>query len=192
MFYKYDVQWMEGSAKFISPKEIHVNRSKGKEAIVTAEKIIIATGSEPNALPPKMGLEFDEKYVCSSHGALTQTEIPKRLTIYGGGIVGIEIGSVYQRLGTEVTIVQRSERLAQFLDEEIGEVFVEVLKRQGMKFLVKHELVTGTNNGKDGVVLRILKDAGEKTMEDITLETDVFLISIGRKPNTSKLNLQDA
>lgn len=61
-----------------------------------------------------------------------------------------------------------------------------------MKFLVKHELVTGTNNGKDGVVLQILKDAGEKTMEDITLETDVFLISIGRKPNTSKLNLQDA
>ncbi len=86
---------MQGFAKFMSPKEVLVSRSNGREAIVTAENFIIATGSEPNSLPVKMGLPFDEKYVCSSTGALTQTEIPKRLTIYGGGIVGIEIGSVY-------------------------------------------------------------------------------------------------
>lgn len=95
LFYKYDVARIQGRAKFMSPKEVLVNRANGRDAIVTADKFIIATGSEPNALPAKMGLPFDEKYVCSSTGALTQTEIPKRLTIYGGGIVGIEIGSVY-------------------------------------------------------------------------------------------------
>lgn len=78
------------------------------------------------------------------------------------------------------------------MDEEVGEVFIDVLKRQGIKFLVNHEIVTGVNNKQDGIVLKILKDAGEKTMEDVTLETDLLLVSIGRKPNTAGLGLDQA
>jgi len=79
--------------------------------VIKAHNIIIATGSKPNGLPEKQNLPMDEKYVCSSTGALEQTKIPKTLTIYGGGIVGLEIGSVYQRLGSEVTVLQRSDRI---------------------------------------------------------------------------------
>jgi dihydrolipoamide dehydrogenase len=131
-------------------------------------------------------LPLDEKNICSSDGALNQTEIPEKLFIYGGGIVGIEIGSVYQRLGSEVTVVQRGDRICQFLDPDVGNLFLETLKKQGINFLCNTEIKDAVVTKNKGMWLN-LKDrlSGSNYVE----QADVLLCSIGRSPNTKGLNL---
>lgn len=187
-FYDQRITHVQGWGSFKSINQIEVKLANGGRETITAKNIIIATGSKANGLPPKQNLPFDEKYVVSSHGALEQTKVPKRLTIYGGGIVGLEIGSVYQRLGSEVTVLQRSGRVGQFLDEEIGDHFIRILEEQGIKVLTDHEIIDGENNGEDGVLLNIRRDGTDK----FQIETDVLLLSIGRSPNTDGLDCEKA
>lgn len=96
---------------------------------MNAKNIIIATGSEPNALPASTGLGFDEEYVISSTGGLSLKQIPKRMVVVGGGVIGLELGSVYARLGSEVSVVQHTDRVCPFVDKEIGMAFQNTLKK---------------------------------------------------------------
>ena len=143
---KNKVDYVKGWGKFKSNNEIAVDLIGGGVDNFTAKNIIIATGSEPNELPKSSGLSFDEQYVVSSTGALALTKIPKRMAVIGGGVIGLELGSVYQRLGTEVTVIQHTDRIAPFLDIEVGKAFHNALKKQGMKFAMNTKVNSGVNN----------------------------------------------
>ena len=153
-----------------------------------AKNIIIATGSEPNSLPVATGLATDEKYVVSSTGALTLDKIPKKMVVIGGGVIGLEMGSVYQRLGTEVTVVQHGPVICPFLDAEIAKSFQQTLKKQGMKFKLNSGVSDGVNNKENGVIVNVKNEKGEIE----ALDCDVCLVSIGRHAFTGGLNLDKA
>ena len=188
LFKKNGVTYVKGWGKFASPTEIAVDLNAGGTETISAKNIIIATGSEPNSLPASTGLGTDEKYVVSSTGGLSLEKIPKKMIVVGGGVIGLELGSVYQRLGTEVTVVQHTERVCQFVDKEVGLSFQNILKKQGMKFLLNHRVVDGVNNKEKGVSINLTNDKGEK----ITVDCDVALISIGRHAFTGGIQLEKA
>jgi len=183
LFKKNKVDYVKGWGKFDSPTTIAVDGNDGKKSIINAKHTIIATGSEPNSLP-KGVLDIDEKYVITSTGALALTEVPKRMVVIGGGVIGLEMGSVYARLGTKVTVVQGSDRLCPSLDAEITIQFQKILKKQGMTFMMNSKLKSGVNNKEKGCSLVITTPKGEET-----IETDCVLLSIGRKPFTEGLQL---
>jgi len=188
LFKKNGVTYVKGWGKFASPTEIAVDLNAGGTETISAKNIIIATGSEPNSLPASTGLGTDEKYVVSSTGGLSLEKIPKKMIVVGGGVIGLELGSVYQRLGTEVTVVQHTERVCQFVDKEVGLSFQNILKKQGMKFLLNHRVVDGVNNKEKGVTVNLTNDKNEK----ITIDCDVALISIGRHAFTGGIQLEKA
>jgi dihydrolipoamide dehydrogenase len=128
LFKKNKVDYVKGWGKFKSAHEINVDGIDGKQSVVKAKNIIIATGSEPSSLPPGV-LDIDERYVITSTGALDLPEIPKKMIVVGAGVIGLEMGSVYARLGTEVTVIQPNDRICPFLDKEISTMFMKVLKK---------------------------------------------------------------
>jgi dihydrolipoamide dehydrogenase len=113
---KNNVDYVKGWGKFASNTEVSVDLIEGGTDNFKAKNIIIATGSEPNELPASSGLNFDEEYVVSSTGALSLKAIPDRMAVIGGGVIGLELGSVYARLGSEVTVLQHTDRICPFLD----------------------------------------------------------------------------
>ena len=123
LFKKNKVDYLKGWGKFASANAIDVDLNAGGTQQVSAKNIIIATGSEPNALPKATGLDFDEEYVISSTGGLSLKKIPKKMIVVGGGVIGLELGSVYQRLGAEVSVVQFTDRVCPFVDKEVGIAF---------------------------------------------------------------------
>lgn len=126
---KNSVDYVKGWGKFKSNNEVSIDLIDGGVDEIKAKNIIIATGSAPNELPASTGLAFDEEYVVSSTGALDLKTIPKTMAVIGGGVIGLELGSVYQRLGTKVTVLQHTERICPFLDVEIGKAFFNSLKK---------------------------------------------------------------
>ena len=183
---KNKVDYLKGWGKFNSANGVDIDMNDGTTQQIKAKNIIIATGSEPASLPKGM-LDIDEEYVVSSTGALALKEIPKKMIVVGGGVIGLEMGSVYSRLGTEVTVIQHTERICPFLDKEISTNFQRILKKQGMKFMVNARLASGTNNREKGVQAVIETKKGTET-----LDADVILLSIGRKPYTDGLQLEKA
>lgn len=186
LFKKNKVDYAKGWGKFTGPNSIAVDNIDGTKSEFTVKNTIIATGSEPSSLPAGM-LDIDEKYVVSSTGALDLKKIPKKMIVVGGGVIGLEMGSVYCRLGTEVTVVQHTDRICPFLDIEISKNFQKILKKQGMKFMMNTRLESGVNNKEAGVKVTLGSDKGQET-----LEADVVLLSIGRKPFTGGLDLEKA
>jgi dihydrolipoamide dehydrogenase len=189
LFKKNKVDYLKGWGKFSSESNIDVDLNAGGTETIKAKHVIIATGSEPNALPASTGLATDERWVVSSTGALSLPEVPKRMVVIGGGVIGLELGSVYQRLGTDVTVVQHTDRICPFLDEEVGKAFQANLKKQGVKFLCNTKVLNGTNNKEKGVTVNLenTKDGSKQTVE-----TDVVLVSIGRHAFTGGLQLEKA
>jgi len=185
---KNGVDYVKGWGKFKSENEITVDLNDGGVDEFKAKNIIIATGSEPNELPPSSGLVFDEEYVVSSTGALSLKEIPKRMAVIGGGVIGLELGSVYQRLGTQVTVLQHTDRICPFLDAEVGKAFQNSLKKQGLTFMLNTRVNSGVNNKASGVKLNVLN---AKKNEESVLDVDVCLVSIGRRPFTQGLGLEN-
>lgn len=122
LFKKNKVDYIKGWGKFEGANQIGVDLNSGTSESITAKNIIIATGSEPASLPAGM-LDIDERYVVTSTGALELPEIPKSMVVVGGGVIGLEMGSVYARLGTDVTVIQHTERICPFLDKEISASF---------------------------------------------------------------------
>ncbi len=164
-------------ATFIDPYTIQV--ASPANTTVEARFIIIATGSEPMALP---FLPFDEKRVLSSTGALALSQIPKRLTVIGAGVIGVELGSVYRRLGSEVIFVEFLDRICPMLDAQLSTSFQDILQKQGLKFHLSSKVASAQI--KEKIVLKI------ESSQPFELETDAVLVCIGRKPYTQGLGLE--
>ena len=179
---KNKVTYLKGTGSFKSKNEISIKDDKNRETLIQGDKIVIATGSEPVSLP---GIEFDEKVIVSSTGALKFEKVPKKMIVVGGGYIGLEMGSVWSRLGTEVHVVEFLDHITPGMDKEISNEFMKILKKQGIHFHMKHKVEEIIKN-KSGVIVST-KDENSKKKD---FECDVVLISVGRKPNTSGLNLE--
>lgn len=183
LFKKNKVTYVKGSGKFTSPSEISVETLDGSNTTVKGKHVIIATGSDVKSLP---GVTIDEKKIVSSTGALSLTEIPKRLVVIGAGYIGLEMGSVWGRLGSEVTVVEFAPDIVPTMDGEVRKQFQRMLEKQKMKFMLKTKVV-GVDTSGDGVKLTLEPSAGG---EQQTLEADVVLVSAGRTPYTANLGLE--
>jgi dihydrolipoamide dehydrogenase len=187
LFKKNNVDYVKGWGKFNSANEISVDLTAGGSQTIKAKNIIIATGSEPTPLPGN-SIPIDEKNVVTSTGALSLEKIPKKMVVIGGGVIGLELGSVYRRLGTEVTVIQYSDRICPTMDVEITANFKKLLEKQGFKFLMKTK-VTGGKGGPNGCQVNTeSSDGGNKQ----TLDCDVVLVSVGRRAFTEGLQLDKA
>ena len=184
LFKKNKVTYLKGFGSFISDKKISVKGEDGKKKEIEAKNIIIATGSEAMPMP---NVEFDEKTIVSSTGALSLKEVPKSLVVVGGGYIGLEMGSVWSRLGAEVNVIEFLDHITPGMDREISEEFMKILKKQNIKFHLNRK-VTSIKKTNNGVQISTLDKNGDSK----EFNCDVALISIGRKPFTSNLNLSSA
>ena len=179
---KNKVAYFKGTGSFKSKNEISIKDDQNKESLIQAEKVIIATGSVPVSLP---GIKFDEKIIVSSTGALKLDQVPKKMVVVGGGYIGLEMGSVWSRLGADVHVVEFLDHITPGMDKEISNEFMKILKKQGIDFHMQHKVETIKKNNLGASVKTIDKDGNKKDFE-----CDVVLISVGRKPNTNGLNLK--
>ena len=179
---KNKVTYFKGTGSFKSKNEILIKDNEGKEKLIEADKIVIATGSEPVPLP---NIEFDEKIILSSTGALNLNEVPKKMVVVGGGYIGLEMGSVWSRLGSEVHVIEFLDHITPGMDKEISNEFMKILKKQGITFHMQHKVEKITKD-KSGAIISTSDQSGNKK----NFECDVVLISVGRRPNTKGLNLE--
>ena len=182
LFKKNKVTYFKGIGSFKSENKISILDEQKKETVIETEKTVISTGSLPASLP---GIEFDEKIIVSSTGALTLGAVPKKMVVVGGGYIGLEMGSVWSRLGAEVHVVEFLENITPGMDKEVSTEFMKILKKQGIHFHMQTKVEGIKKNIKNAIVLTSNKD-GKK----INFECDVVLISVGRKPNTNNLKLE--
>ncbi|KAM5465087.1 dihydrolipoamide dehydrogenase precursor [Microsporum ferrugineum] len=182
---KNKVDYLKGTGSFVDQNSVKVDLLDGGERVVKGKNIIIATGSEATPFP---GLTIDEKKIITSTGALSLKEVPKKMVVIGGGIIGLEMASVWSRLGSEVTVV---EFLGQIggpgMDAEISKQAQKLLGKQGIKFLTGTKVVSGDDSGST-VTLNVEAAKGGK---EKTLEADVVLVAIGRRPYTAGLGLEN-
>ena len=184
LFKKNKVEALHGSAMIVAPGKIEVSLLAGGTRTLNTKNIVIATGSEST---PLQGVEIDEKLVVSSTGALEFDSVPKHLLIVGAGIIGLELGSVWARLGAEVTVVEFLDRITPGVDEEVAKQFQRILQKQGFKFLLGKK-VTEVKPLKASVKVTIEPAQSEGEAE--TLSVDKVLVSIGRRPYTEGLGLE--
>ncbi len=185
LFKKNKIDWLKGRGALQGGGKVAV-AGEGETKTYTAKSIVVATGSTHVDLP---GLEIDEKKIVSSTGALDLAKVPKHLVVVGGGYIGLEMGSVWQRLGAKVTVVEFLDRIVPTMDGEIGKQFQRILGKQGMSFKLGTK-VTGAKTTKAGVTLTVEPAKGDGDAEEI--KCDVVLVAIGRKPFTEGLGLEDA
>ena len=181
LFKKNKVTYYKGIASFKSTNEISIIDDKKKKILINSDKIIISTGSEPVSLP---GVKFDEKIIVSSTGALSLSAVPKKMVVVGGGYIGLEMGSVWSRLGAEVHVVEFLDHIIPGMDKEISKEFKKILEKQGINFHLQTKVESIKKNNKGATVSTTSKD-GKKA----NFECDVVLISVGRKANINNLNL---
>ncbi|MCW2235923.1 dihydrolipoyl dehydrogenase [Azospirillum canadense] len=179
LFKKNKIAWLKGAGRITAPNTVEV---EGVGTITASKAIVIATGSEVTPLP---GIEIDEQKIVSSTGALELPEVPKRLVVIGGGVIGLELGSVWGRLGSQVTVVEFLDRVLPTMDGEVSKQMQRILAKQGMTFKLGAK-VTGAKVTNTGVTLSVEPAAGG-TAEEI--EADVVLVAIGRRAYTNGLGL---
>ncbi|XP_014365550.1 dihydrolipoyl dehydrogenase [Papilio machaon] len=183
LFQKNKVQLVRGVGSIVAPNKVEVKGEKGVETINT-KNILIATGSEVTPFP---GVTFDEKQIITSTGALSLPSVPKKMLVIGAGVIGLELGSVYQRLGADVTAVEFLESIGGVgIDGEVSKTLQKILVKEGMKFKLGTK-VLGVR--KEGSVVKVDVDAAKGGKKE-TLDCDVVLISIGRRPYTKDLGLE--
>ena len=183
LFKKNKIDWLQGEARIAAPGRVAVVGTDGTETIHEAKAIVIATGSDAAPLP---GIEIDERKVVSSTGALSLETPPKSLIVVGAGVIGLELGSVWRRLGAAVTVVEFLDRVLPGMDGEVGKQMQRLLEKQGFKFHLSHK-VTAVQKGEKGVEVTIGPAAGGAPL---TLDADVVLVAIGRRPYTQGLGLE--
>ncbi len=183
LFRKNKVEGIVGEGRITAPGKIEVKAADGSTRTITAKSIIIATGSDVAPLP---GVTIDEKQIVSSTGAIALTSVPKRLLVVGAGVIGLELGSVWRRLGSEVTVVEFLDRVTPGVDLEIGKAFQRILGKQGFTFQLSTK-VTGVEKKKSGLAVTVEPAAGG---DKSVIETDVMLVAIGRRPYTDNLGLE--
>ncbi|CED82701.1 dihydrolipoyl dehydrogenase [Phaffia rhodozyma] len=184
LFTKYPVTYLKGTGSFISPTELKVAMPDGSEQTVGAKNVLIATGSEVTPFP---GMEIDEKTIVSSTGALNLQEVPKKMIVIGGGVIGLELGSVWSRLGAEVTVVEFMSAIGAGMDGEVAKTFQKILTKQGFKFKLDTKVISAQKEDSGKVTLNV---EGAKDGKKESLEADVVLVAIGRRPVTAGLNLE--
>ena len=184
LFKKNKVEWLSGEAFIKSNTEVEVTFNSGKKTRIVADKIMIAVGSEPVCLP---NLAFDEKKIVSSTGALSLKAVPKRLVVVGAGYIGLEMGSVWSRLGSTVTVVEFLDKIVPNNDQEIAKHFQRNLQKQGLNFMLGTKVIQVDLNDK-GVSLFAETVKGGKQQK---IDCDVVLVAVGRKPSTNNLGLED-
>jgi dihydrolipoamide dehydrogenase len=185
LFKKNKIEPIHGVGRITAPGTIEVTPVNGGEPrTINAKAIIIATGSDVARLP---GIEIDEKRVVSSTGALDLPEVPKKLLVVGAGIIGLELGSVWRRLGSEVTVVEYLDRIVPGIDGEVAKQFQRILGKQGIVFKLGHKVTAVTPNSMGLVATIEPAQGGEKA----NIQADVVLVAIGRVPYTEGLGLED-
>ena len=182
LFKKNKVTYFKGIGSFNSANKISILDKSNKQTIIEAEKTIVSTGSDPVSLP---GIDFDEKKILSSTGALSLSSVPKKMVVVGGGYIGLEMGSVWSRLGTEVHVVEFLDHITPGMDKEISKEFMKILIKQGLNFHLETKVESIKKKG-NGVTIHTADKQGKKNI----YQSDVVLISVGRKPNTKNLKLK--
>jgi dihydrolipoamide dehydrogenase len=181
---KNKITVFEGLGSFVDATHVAVAKADGTSETLEAATIIIATGSKPSSLP---FIKIDKERIITSTEALKLKEVPKHLVIIGGGVIGIELGQVYLRLGAQVSVVEFMDRIIPGMDGSLSKELTKVLKKQGMKFYVSHKVKSVERSG-DVVIIQAENAKGET----ITLEGDYSLVSVGRSPFTAGLNADKA
>jgi dihydrolipoamide dehydrogenase len=180
LFRKNKVVWLKGAGRIAGPGSVDVDGT-----VYSAKAIVIATGSESVPLP---GVTVDETQIVTSTGALELAAVPQHLVVIGGGVIGLELGSVWRRLGAEVTVVEFLDRIVPGMDTEVATAFQRILQKQGFKFRLGMK-VTGAVTSAAGVKLTVERAKGGAAE---TIAADVVLLSIGRRPYTEGLGLEEA
>ena len=183
LFKKNKADWIKGAGKIVGTGKVQVTAEDGSVTILEARNIVIATGSEPSSLP---GVTVDQQRIVDSTGALTLPEVPGHLVVIGAGIIGLELGSVWRRLGAKVTVVEYLDRISPGMDAEVAKTFQRVLTKQGIVFRLGSK-VTGAKTTKKGVTLTCEAVSGGAVE---TLQADYVLLAIGRRPYTESLGLE--
>jgi dihydrolipoamide dehydrogenase len=183
LFKKNKIDWVVGEGRIPTAGQVVVKGGDGKETTLEAKHIVIATGSDVSQLP---GVEIDEQTIVSSTGALAFAKPPAKLLVVGAGVIGLELGSVWGRLGSEVTVVEFLDRILPGMDAEVARQFHRMLERQGFKFHLSHKVV-GVAKTAGGAAATIEPVAGGPSL---VLEADVVLVAIGRRPYTRGLGLE--
>jgi len=186
LFKKNKVDTFRGTGAIAGRGKVRVTPESGEPTEIDARSIVIATGSDIVRLP---GIEIDEKRIVSSTGALSLKEVPRRMVLVGGGVIGLELGSVWRRLGAEVTVVEFLDRIVPTEDGEVSRQFERILSRQGMAFRKKSKVTAVDTSGE---TLKVSVEPADGGGEAQVLETDVVLVAIGRRPYTDGLGLGEA
>lgn len=182
---KHKIDTYYGLGSFVNKNTIKITDAEGKEQQIETDKTIIATGSKPTTLP---FLPIDKKRIITSTEALSLTEVPKNLIVIGGGVIGLELGSVYARLGTKVQVIEYMDAIIPTMDRALGKELQRVLKKSlKFEFFMSHKVTGATNEGE------VVKVTAENPKgEVVTFEGDYVLVSVGRKPYTEGLGLENA
>ena len=183
LFKKNKVEWLKGRGRIAGPGQVEVTAADGSKTVVATKNIIIATGSEPTPLP---GVDFVPGRVIDSTGALSLDKVPGKLIVIGAGVIGLELGSVWRRLGAEVTVIEYLDAVGAGMDAEVATAFQRGLTKQGMTFRMGTK-VTGAKVDETGVELTVEPAAGGAAE---TVRGDVVLVAIGRRPYTEGLGLE--
>jgi dihydrolipoamide dehydrogenase len=183
LFKKNNITWISGDAEIKSSSLVEVSLGDGKKFELVTTKVLIATGSQSTPLPD---LNFDEKRVVTSSGALELKAVPDHLVVVGGGYIGLEMGSIWARLGAKVTVVEYSDRIVPQMDLEIGKRFQQSLQKQGIEFKLNTK-VSGAEVSSSGVILNL---ESSKSGDLMVLKCDVALVAIGRRPFVGGLGLE--
>lgn len=181
---KNKITVFQGTGSFESPTQVKITKNDGASEVIDSKYIIIATGSKPSSLP---FITLDKERVITSTEALKLKEIPKKLLVIGGGVIGLELGSVYLRLGAEVTVIEFMDKIIPGMDGSLSKELQKVLKKQGMKFELSTAVSAVERNGDNVKVT-----AKNKKGEEVTFEGDYCLVSVGRKPYTEGLAVEKA
>ena len=187
LFKKHRIDWISGMGRVDQPGEVGVALHDGGDMTLITDAIVLATGSEPTALP---GVEVDGRMIVDSAGALALSKVPKRLTVIGAGVIGLELGSVWNRLGASVTVVEYLDHILPNMDGDIRKQAQRTLKKQGLDFKLSHK-VSGARKTTKGVTLTVepAQPRGGKDDGPETMLSDVVLVAVGRAPHSLGLGL---
>lgn len=180
---KNKITTFKGLGRVTGPNQVEVTMENGLKPVITSKNIVIATGSTPIELP---FLKFDEKRIVSSTGALTLAEVPKRLVIIGAGVIGLEMGSVWSRLGADVTFIEFADKIGGAMDGSTMTLFQKILQKQGFKFLLKTKVVGAEISDKE-----IIVKYESQTESSTSIAADVVLVAVGRRSYSEGLGLKE-
>ncbi|CAA0145426.1 Dihydrolipoyl dehydrogenase [Tenacibaculum maritimum] len=181
---KNNIAVFEGLGSFVDATHVKITKNDGTEEIIEGTNTIIATGSKPSTLP---FISLDKERIITSTEALKLKEVPKHLLVIGGGVIGLELGSVYKRLGAEVTVIEYAPKITPTMDADVSKELTKVLKKQGVKFNVSHGVTAVERKGEEVIV-----KATNKKGAEVEFKGDYCLVAVGRKPYTEGLALENA